>query len=261
MKKLIFCTGLILSIVVSSFSQNISTKITDKKLDDFLTPEYYLSNNDDDFRKEVNRFVYFARKIPFSHPLSDSLGNHPEFFTPGFGTFGAGKGPTRTEQHHPAIDFKVGRNETNVAVFASHDGFVNVYRDAPKYRHYISVTCDVKDEKDDLLGKMVSIYGHVDLDLDSAQSILPNGKFVKRGELISQNLYSGTRGGPHLHFEIRYYRKTDKGTEEFYGFKRKNGSKPFTQPSAGSRSFGVWNSVVGYGYANPENHLKHNGNK
>jgi murein DD-endopeptidase MepM/ murein hydrolase activator NlpD len=218
-----------------------------------LTPRYYLSEEDAEFRKEVDRFISFALKIPFQHPLRDAEGNSPEYFTPVFGIFGAGKGPTKTQSHHPAIDFKVGVRETIVNIYAAHDGIVHVYRNAPKYRHYVSVTTDVKDDFGFVLGEMVSIYGHVDLDLDSAQNVLPDGKHVKRGEIISKNLWSGTRGGPHLHFEIRYYRPEDMGIEEFYGFKRPNGSG-FSQASAGDWEYGFWNPGVGYGYGYPENH-------
>jgi len=232
-------------------SQNI-----DDFRDDMLTPNFYLSEENSEFKIEVKNFLKFARQIPFQHPLADSLGNMPTFTTPFFGKFGAGKGPDRTQQHHPALDFRIGNRETKVTIHAAHDGFVEIYRDAPKYRHYISVTADVKDDSGNILGKMVSIYGHVDLDLDSAQQVLPTVENVKRGDIISKNLYSGTRGGPHLHFEVRYYRPTDKGTEEFYGFKSPNGNHILTQPSTGNWSFGVWNPDVGYGFGNPKNHIK-----
>ena len=64
---------------------------------------------------------------------------------------------------------------------------------------------------------MVSLYGHIDLDLDSAANLDLNGKYVKKGDLVSNHLYAGTTEGPHLHFEIRYYRNTDSGMEDFYG--------------------------------------------
>lgn len=243
--KSILTLVFILNLQLPSFSQEPA---------DFLTPDYYSSEENSAFKKEIDRFIFFARKIPFQHPLQDSEGNMPEFFTPGFGTFGAGKGPTRSQQHHPAIDFKVERGQTKVNIFAAHDGIVQVFRNAPKYRNYISITCDVKDDSGCVLGKMVSIYGHVDLDLDSNQNILPGGKKVKKGELISSNLWSGTRGGPHLHFEIRYYRANETGTEEFYGFKKPGGE--FTQASAGAWKFGYWKPGVGYGYGHPYNHIQ-----
>ena len=223
--------------------------------EDMLTPGYYLSEKNSDIRNEINEFIFFARQIPFHHPLADSCGNLPENKTPVWGHVGAGKGPNRTQQHHAAIDIHVGNRETKVNLFASHDGLVQIYRDAPKYRHYISVTTDVKNGEGQILGKMVTIYGHVDLDLDSLQNMQMNGKEVKKGDLISKNLYAETVGGPHLHFEIRYYRKTELGTEEFYGFSGMAGSESFTQSSAGPWSFGIWDPNIAFGYANPKNYL------
>lgn len=235
--------------------QVIKSQNKDSIRDDMFTPNYYLSEENSEFKTEVHNFVRFARQIPFQHPLADSLGNMPPYTIPDFGKFGAGKGPVRVQQHHPALDFRIGNRETKVTIYAAHDGFVNIYRNAPKYRHYVSVTADVKDDAGNRLGKMVTIYGHVDLNLDSLQQVLPAGKYVKRGDVISKNLYAGTRGGPHLHFEIRYYRKSDSGEEEFYGFTRRNGEGKFTEPSAGKWNYGFWNPETGYGYANPKNHL------
>lgn len=65
--------------------------------------------------------------------------------------------------------------------------------------------------------------------------------------MISKNLWSGTRGGPHLHFEIRYYRPADNGTEEFYGFRE-------SVPGAGDWPYGKWDPDVGYGFGDPKSH-------
>lgn len=100
---------------------------------------------------------------------------------------------------------------------------------------------------------MVTLYAHIDLDLDSADNLILDGQFVNKGDIISKHLYSGTLGGPHLHFEIRYYRPTDIGDEEYYGWS--GGNPDFTEPSTGSWSYGYWNPNNGYGFANPENHL------
>ena len=71
----------------------------------------------------------------------------------------------------------------------------------------------------------------------------------------AKHLYSGTRGGPHLHFEIRYYRSEDTGNETFYGNSiGPGGSSDLTEPSAGSWSYGYWNPDIGYGFGNPKNH-------
>ena len=243
-------------IILTFFAANQYPENEAGIYEDMLTPEYYHAEKGTSFRNQINAFVFFARQIPFQHPLSDLSGNIPEHHTPFWGKFGAGKGPTRTEQHHPAKDIHVGKRETKVNLYAAHEGVVHIFRDAPKYRHYLSITKSVTNDKDSLLGKIVSIYAHLDLDLDSAQHINLEGKTVKKGELISKNLYAKTVGGPHLHFEIRYYRNTDTGDEEFYGFKGMPGTKAFWQKSAGSWTFGVWNPDVAYGYANPDNYFK-----
>ena len=64
------------------------------------------------------------------------------------------------------------------------------------------------------LGKLVTVYAHIEL--NEADGLLLEGKLVQKGELLSNHLYSGTMGGPHLHFEVRYYRANDKGDETFF---------------------------------------------
>jgi Secretion system C-terminal sorting domain/Peptidase family M23 len=223
--------------------------------EDMLTPEYYLSANGSDFRSEVNKFIYYAREIRFHHPLENSEGFIPSIYTPAMGQFGAGKGPTRTQQYHPAIDMHVGNDEVDVNIYAAFDGYIATYKDAAKYRDYISLVTEVKDENNNVLGKVRVIYGHVDLLLDEADNIKLDGKFVQKGELISKHLYSGTMGGPHLHFEIRYYRPGEKGNEDFYGSIFPGVPTDFTEPSAGSWEYGFWNPELGYGFAHPENHF------
>ena len=51
------------------------------------------------------------------------------------------------------------------------------------------------------LGKLVTVYAHIEL--NEADGLLLEGKLVQKGELLSNHLYSGTMGGPHLHFEVR----------------------------------------------------------
>ena len=198
-------------------------------------------------RKEVDAFLSVCQKVKMKHPLENAKGLTPSYDAPGWGSFGAGKGPTRTEQHHPATDLKVGGGKTEVELFAAHDGTILTVRNADKYRHFISITKVIADESGKELGKLVTLYGHVDLDLDEADDLNMNGKTVKAGDLISKNLWSGTRGGPHLHFEIRYYRPTDDGTEEFYGFRE-------STPGAGDWPNGFWDPEVGYGFGHPESH-------
>jgi murein DD-endopeptidase MepM/ murein hydrolase activator NlpD len=213
---------------------------------DMMTPAYYTG----EITSEADVFLSACRKVQMRHPLENRSGKTPDHTIPGWGNFGAGKGPTRTEQHHPAVDLHVGNRQTEVELFAAHDGVVAIVRDAPKYRHYISITKSITNETGKVLGKLVTLYGHVDLDLDAADGLKKDGQLVKAGDLISRNLYADTRGGPHLHFEIRYYRPSDSGTEEFYGFRQ-------AMPGAGDWPHGRWNPECGYGYGHPESHGLH----
>jgi len=206
---------------------------------DMLTPAYYSG----ELTSEVDDFLAACQKVQMHHPLQNESGQIPPFDAPSWGAFGAGKGPTRTEQHHPATDLKV----AEVALYAPHDGAVATVRDAPKYRNYISITKVITDAAGKELGKLVTLYAHVDLDLDEADGLFLDGQTVEAGDLLSKNLWSGTRGGPHLHFEIRYYRPGDSGTEEFYGFRK-------SEPGAGDWPLGNWDPDVGYGFGDPESH-------
>jgi len=210
---------------------------------DMLTPGYYSV----ELKSEADVFLAACHQVQMHHPLETPKGKVPDYAVPFFGTFGAGKGPSKTKQHHPATDLKVDGGETDVELYAAHDGVISTIRDAAKYRHYISITKVITDEEGKELGKLVTLYGHVDLDLDEKDGLELNGKTVKAGELISKNLYEGTRGGPHLHFEIRYFRPDDDGTEEFYGFKQ-------TQPGSKEWPYGKWDPNCGYGFGQPESH-------
>lgn len=102
--------------------------------------------------------------------------------------------------------------------------------------------------------KLVTPYAYIDLDLDEADGLILNGVTVHAGDLISQHLYAGTVGGPHLHFEIRYYRPADIGDEEFYGFAGPRTDPSLTEPPSGPWTHGIWNPNVGYGFGDPRNH-------
>ena len=105
---------------------------------------------------------------------------------------------------------------------------------------------------------MVALYGHVDLDRDESAGIDLNGQIVNKGGIILKHLYSETVGGPHLHFEIRYYRANDPGSETFYGGNSwPFGNPDFSEPSAGPWSYGYWHPSIGYGFAHAENHGLH----
>lgn len=210
---------------------------------DMLTPAYYTGELAD----QVDSFLAACHKVEMHHPLENEKGKAPDYTVPMFGKFGAGKGPTRKEQYHPATDLKVEGGETDVELFAAHDGVISTVRDAPKYRHFISITKIICDDEGHELGKLVTLYGHVDLDLDEDDGLKIDGKTVQAGDLISKHLWSDTRGGPHLHFEIRYYRPGDDGTEEFYGFRQ-------SQPGSKEWPYGKWDPDCGYGFGEPESH-------
>jgi murein DD-endopeptidase MepM/ murein hydrolase activator NlpD len=228
--------------------------VEESEFQDLLTPVYYTSVSDSEFRNEVNKFVYYARQVQFQHPLQNESGNIRVYTVPSNGMFGAEKGQLQDIEYHPAVDLHVGNGESTVNLYAAHDGYITTMKEVDKYRQLISITKEIKDDAGRILGKIVTIYGHVDLDLDEASSLSLNGTYVQKGDLISMHLYEGTTGGPHLHFEVRYYRPDDSGIEEFYGGNnRPNGNPLLTEPSAGGWSYGYWNSDVGYGFANPKN--------
>lgn len=235
-KRFFIILGLLL---ISSFSLGI---------ENMLTPEYYLSEENSTFKEEVDKFISTVLALDFNHPLRNPEGEIPNYSTGR--VFGAEIGPENALQHHPAIDLYFINQNASVNMYALHDGVVNTYTDAPKYREYLSITKEIVDINGTCLGRLVTIYAHLDLELDSLDNISLEGKYIIRGDLVSKNLYSGTVGGPHLHFEIRFYRADDDGDEEFYGYN--NGSNGLTEPSAGNWLHGYWHPDIGYGFGNPE---------
>lgn len=213
---------------------------------DFLTPNYY-DTNETDLRNEINKLIHFVRLEDYQHPLQDLNGNAASYTTNR--AFGAGIGMGGTAQHHPAIDLHPS-NSSDFVMYATHEGVVNTYRDSPKYRHYLTVTKEIMDSENNPIGKLVTLYAHIDLDLDESQSIQLNGLYVNKGDLVSENLYSGTTGGPHLHFEIRFYRNFEIGNEDFYNWQN---SGVYTTESSGIWSYGYWDTGIGYGFVNPIN--------
>jgi len=248
-----------ISIAISSCSKESSVGMNDVLADDddeiieerlyanMLTPAYYLSTTNTSFKTELNQFMSMAEQTAFSHPLGAEE-SRPNFVVKS--KFGDEKGAGPATQYHPAIDIYIGNAVTNVNLYAVHEGIVTTARDVEKYRQYVAVTKEIKDSNNELLGKLVTLYAHIDLDLDASENLIEEGAFVSKGTLISKNLYANTVGGPHLHVEVRYYRATDIGNEEFYGAS----SSTFTQTSEGDWDYGFWNPDVGYGYANPKNH-------
>jgi hypothetical protein len=131
--------------------------------------------------------------------------------------FGDGIGLNNTSQHHTAFDIHVSNNDTTVTLFASIDRKIATYRDAEKYRDYLTISKNIEDIIGTIIGKMVTLYGYTDLNLDSLDGCIRNNQFVQQVDIISKHLYSGTLGGTHLHFEIQYYRPIDVGNEDYYG--------------------------------------------
>ena len=65
--------------------------------------------------------------------------------------------------------------ENSEGLVAAYDGVVATFRDAPKYRHYISITKIITDKDGKELGKLVTLYAHVELDLDEADGLVMDG--------------------------------------------------------------------------------------
>ncbi len=214
---------------------------------DMLTPAYYNADAGDPFRNEINRAIYYFQREPLHHPLQDGTNAVPEVTVQA--VFGSTKGRPPA-QYHPAVDMHVGTAETAVELFAVHDGIVATYRDALKYRHYLSISKTIVDDNGQPIGMLVTLYAHLDLDLDEADGLFLDGQTVNQGDLVSKHLYSDTVGGPHLHFEMRYYRPGDTGEENFYGIIGAN----LAEPSAGPWIYGKWDPSVGYGFGDPKNH-------
>jgi len=231
----------------TNFVEQTSYEINENgAFQDFLTPSYY-NVNETNLRDEINKFIHFARLESYQHPFQNSNGDiAPYSITRAFGT---GIGMGGTSQHHPAIDLHPD-NPSSIIIYAAHEGIVNTYRDSPKYRHYLTITKEIKDSENNSVGKLVTLYAHIDLDLDENQSIQLNGIYVNKGDLISKNLYSDTVGGPHLHFEIRFYRSSETGNEDFYNWQN---TAYYTTQSSGIWSYGYWNPNIGYGFGNPIN--------
>ncbi|MEA2068469.1 MAG: M23 family metallopeptidase [Verrucomicrobiota bacterium] len=215
---------------------------------DMLTPAYYNADTGDPFRDEVNRAIYYFQRDPLHHPLQNGTNAVPEFEIQA--VFGSTKGRPTPNQYHPAVDLRVGTGETAVELFAAHDGIVATYRDALKYREYLSISKTIVDDNGQPIGMLVTLYAHLDLDMDEAGGLFMDGQTVGKGDLVSRHLYSDTVGGPHLHFEMRYYRPGDTGEETFYGIIGAN----LTEPSAGPWIYGKWDPTIGYGFGDPKNH-------
>ena len=237
----------------NSFSQNYPNN-EDGQFQDMLTPAYYNAPNGDDFRNDLNCFFRFARLVPFQHPLENPLGEISIYNVHrAFGDEISQNGIVL--QHHPATDMYIGNAESEVELFASIDGYVETFQDAPKYRDYLTISKNVEDSVGNIVGKIVVFYGHIDLDLDISDGLSLNGQSVNKGDTISKHLYSETMGGAHLHFEIRYYKPSDIGNEDYYGWA--GGSSAYTEPSSGPWSYGYWDTNFGYGFANAENHFNY----
>ena len=223
---------------------------------DFLTPKYYTNPNGDPLKTTIDNFLIEVRKVQLQKPVNVS------YTIPSEGVFTANKG----NQYHHSIDLHPSNGSTNIDILAAHDGVITRCQTqglpgGTIYRHFISISSDVKNGSGTVVGKLVTIYGHLALDLDTGMPA--SGATVTKGQTISQNLYSGTVGGPHLHFEVRYYRPGDNvtntcttngtstGLPEFYAG---TAGSTFTESSAGQWKLGYWDNNVAYGYGYPGNH-------
>jgi len=223
--------------------------------EDMLTPQYYHSGDTNPFKSQVDRFLALVRQEQLWHPLKDESGAFPDYIMPSDGGYGIGKGGWGgTAEHHPGFDLHVGKDESEVCVHAAHDGMVTAVKDGPKDLQFITVTKDITTKEGELLGKLVTLYGHVDMYRDEADSLFIDGQHVSAGDIISRYLYSATLGGPHLHFEIRYYRPGDTGNETFYSNRLTFASEFLNVPSAGPWKFGWWEPETGYGFGHAKYH-------
>lgn len=231
----------------SNFIEEVSYEINENGLyQDFLTPNYYTIDKVD-LRFELNKFIYFARNVKYQHPFQDPNGDIASYSVNR--DFGDGIGLGGTSQHHPALDLYP-TNSSNIIMYAAHEGTINTYTNNSIYRNYLTITKNIKDLANNSIGKLVTIYAHIDLELDESQLIQLHGRYVNKGDLISENLYAGTVGGPHLHFEIRFYKNSENGNEDFYNWKNIG---DYTRLSSGVWSYGYWNPNIGYGFGNPMN--------
>jgi murein DD-endopeptidase MepM/ murein hydrolase activator NlpD len=254
MKQLLFFSIIVMLSSSSSCNEDDTNDLLeqiiyeineDGTFQDFLTPNYY-NTDETELREDINTFVHFVRLGEYNNPFQNPEGEIVSYTTKR--KFGDGVGMGGTSQYHPAIDLHPANAATDM--YAAHDGIVTTYRDKPKYRDYLTITKEIKDLENNPIGKLVTIYAHIDLDLDEGQSVQLNGLHVNKGDIVSKNLYSGTLGGPHLHFEIRFYRISEIGDEDFYNWQN---TEEYTTQSLGIWSYGYWNPDVGYGFGDPIN--------
>lgn len=225
----------------------------DTNIQNLLTPVFYQAARDDELRLAVNKAVYFSQKEAFQHPFYDGAVSKL-YSVPKKGVFGAQKGNGAMTEHHAAVDFHPDMDAQNTVSYAAHDGFVQTFRNVAKYRHYLTISKEIQDDSGEVVAKLVTLYAHVDLDKDEATGLTLDGQTVQQGDVVSKNLYAGTAGGPHLHFEVRYYRPLDSGQESFYGFGGQNSNSELTLASTGPWTLGVWSPSVGYGFADPSSY-------
>lgn len=214
---------------------------------DMLSPAYYNAAADDSLHLAINTIVYYARAMNFHHPLQGET--LPSYTIKR--DFGDIVGQGAASQHHPASDMYVGNRVSEVNIYASHDGIFTSGTESPKYRHFIRISSPMHDQNNTEIATLTSIYAHVDLDLNTAG--IQDGDTVKAGDLICSHLYSGTKGGPHLHYEIRFLDKEATGTEEFYGWS--GSTSTIDTKSSGPWLYGYWDTNIGLGYGNPSHYI------
>lgn len=122
-------------------------------------------------------------------------------------------GEIRANHFHSGIDLKTG-GVTGKPVYATADGYVSRIGVSP-YGYGLALYIDHPEYG------TVSVYGHLERFSDAIQQYVkeqqyqqksyavtlypPAGKFpVKQKELVAYSGNSGSSGGPHLHFEVRF---------------------------------------------------------
>jgi len=229
---------------------------------DMLNPQYYNSSKSSSFRKEVNKFVHFARdQYQMMDPLyySDSYTVSSEFMEDRGSKLHAGvdlaplPGEYVSYSDWQAYDMP---EEWGYWVNAAHDGYMKVRRELQGYGQSIYISDTVFDDRNKAIGKVTTVYGHLDKDyMDEYAGWDNEGDYVNEGYEIGYMGNTGTSSGAHLHFEIRYYKPGANGTETYYGSTSAGGrSRDGSHNYNGVAFKGYWNDSYGYGYGNPTNH-------
>lgn len=212
---------------------------TSKTYKDSMNPKYW---SGDDFAKEADKMIKSAQKIKFYYPVSKDYSITSRFAAP------------RGEGIHTGVDIGVPENKE---VYAAHDGYVkmagweNPNNQSQGYGKRVYLMRHVYDDYGINVGKLTTLYAHLNRIDVSVNDWLPHPLMGNPNDAkIGLSGNTGHSTGPHLHFEIRYYRPGDGGTEPFYSRNSKSGWIEGTRED----NKGYWNSDIGYGFGDPRNH-------